>query len=315
MGKAVPFSTGRETRGILALRLQRHAKSWGSAVYQGSSGQGVGLTWLLIHWRKLRMPGSGEHPWMRHEGHVYMWFTIEEFVYKYWAFVLRADSQQSQHKHSTTQSSAISQKPLFNMQFSTSFLVAALFGTAFAMPQANPTDCPQTSAIPTCGVSQSCKAAVFQVLTMFLRLLASPLPPPPSAAATLLASAPALAPFRLRPSTVSLTTAVSSRLCRFRLLPPLSALLVLRNSLEDGLSKLSCQLAAELVSFQVYSVWWVTNIKYENSFTCALFDDRYVWYMTKICLEHSKYIVTIKAELVISPSNLNTKWVTGCLFI
>ncbi|KAK2674758.1 Extracellular membrane protein, CFEM domain [Fusarium oxysporum f. sp. vasinfectum] len=46
---------------------------------------------------------------------------------------------------------SINQKPLFNMQFSTSFLVAALFGTALAMPQANPTDCPETSAIPTCG--------------------------------------------------------------------------------------------------------------------------------------------------------------------
>lgn len=167
MGKAVPFSTGRETRGILALRLQRHAKSWGSAVYQGSLGQGIGITWLLIHWRKLRMPSSGEHAWLRQEVHVYMWCTIREFVYKYWTFVLEADNQPSQHKHSTTQSSAINQKPLFNMQFSTSFLVAALFGTAFAMPQANPTDCPETSAIPTCGVSHSSKAAVFQVLTVF----------------------------------------------------------------------------------------------------------------------------------------------------
>lgn len=40
------------------------------------------------------------------------------------------------------------------MQFSTSFLVAALFGTAFALPQAAATDCPQTSAIPACGVSR-----------------------------------------------------------------------------------------------------------------------------------------------------------------
>ncbi|KAF5024601.1 hypothetical protein F66182_3364 [Fusarium sp. NRRL 66182] len=37
------------------------------------------------------------------------------------------------------------------MQFTTSFLVAALFGTAFALPQAEPTDCPETSAVPTCG--------------------------------------------------------------------------------------------------------------------------------------------------------------------
>ncbi|KAF4450419.1 hypothetical protein F53441_6418 [Fusarium austroafricanum] len=37
------------------------------------------------------------------------------------------------------------------MQFNTPFLLAALFSTAFAMPQAAPTDCPQTSAIPTCG--------------------------------------------------------------------------------------------------------------------------------------------------------------------
>ncbi|KAF5002036.1 hypothetical protein FGRMN_647 [Fusarium graminum] len=37
------------------------------------------------------------------------------------------------------------------MQFPTPLLVAALFGTAFAHPQAAPTDCPQTSAIPTCG--------------------------------------------------------------------------------------------------------------------------------------------------------------------
>ncbi|KAH7233391.1 hypothetical protein BKA59DRAFT_517820 [Fusarium tricinctum] len=37
------------------------------------------------------------------------------------------------------------------MQFSTSFLVAALFGATFAIPQAAPTDCPQTSAIPACG--------------------------------------------------------------------------------------------------------------------------------------------------------------------
>ncbi|CEI62161.1 hypothetical protein FVEN_g10336 [Fusarium venenatum] len=37
------------------------------------------------------------------------------------------------------------------MQFTTSFIVAAFLGTAFAMPQAAPTDCPETSAIPTCG--------------------------------------------------------------------------------------------------------------------------------------------------------------------
>ncbi|KAJ4267120.1 hypothetical protein NW762_003218 [Fusarium torreyae] len=37
------------------------------------------------------------------------------------------------------------------MQFSTCSIVAALIGTAFALPQAAPTDCPETSAIPTCG--------------------------------------------------------------------------------------------------------------------------------------------------------------------
>ncbi|RFN44183.1 hypothetical protein FIE12Z_11575 [Fusarium flagelliforme] len=36
------------------------------------------------------------------------------------------------------------------MQF-TKFIVAAFFGTAFALPQAATTDCPATSAIPTCG--------------------------------------------------------------------------------------------------------------------------------------------------------------------
>ncbi|KAH6884924.1 hypothetical protein B0T10DRAFT_564347 [Thelonectria olida] len=38
------------------------------------------------------------------------------------------------------------------MHFTTTFLMAALSGIAFAMPQAAVTDCPQTSAIPTCGV-------------------------------------------------------------------------------------------------------------------------------------------------------------------
>ncbi|KAM0544986.1 hypothetical protein ACHAPJ_011567 [Fusarium lateritium] len=37
------------------------------------------------------------------------------------------------------------------MQFSTCSIVAALFATTFALPQAAPTDCPETSAIPTCG--------------------------------------------------------------------------------------------------------------------------------------------------------------------
>ncbi|KAH7121693.1 hypothetical protein EDB81DRAFT_766491 [Dactylonectria macrodidyma] len=37
------------------------------------------------------------------------------------------------------------------MQFTTTFLMAALSGIAFALPQAATTACTQTSAIPTCG--------------------------------------------------------------------------------------------------------------------------------------------------------------------
>ncbi|KAM5345670.1 hypothetical protein ACJ41O_011531 [Fusarium nematophilum] len=37
------------------------------------------------------------------------------------------------------------------MKFSTTFLVAALSSIAFALPQAGE-DCPETSAVPTCGV-------------------------------------------------------------------------------------------------------------------------------------------------------------------
>ncbi|KPM40557.1 hypothetical protein AK830_g5975 [Neonectria ditissima] len=37
------------------------------------------------------------------------------------------------------------------MHFTTTFIVAAISSIAFALPQAEPTDCPETSAIPTCG--------------------------------------------------------------------------------------------------------------------------------------------------------------------
>ncbi|KAL6408772.1 hypothetical protein AUP68_07718 [Ilyonectria robusta] len=38
------------------------------------------------------------------------------------------------------------------MQFSTTFIMAALSGIAFALPQAATTACAATSAIPTCGM-------------------------------------------------------------------------------------------------------------------------------------------------------------------
>lgn len=53
------------------------------------------------------------------------------------------------------------------MQFTTSFIVAAFLGTAFAMPQAAPVDCPETSAIPTCGVSDTIDTQTHHVLMTF----------------------------------------------------------------------------------------------------------------------------------------------------
>lgn len=68
----------------------------------------------------------------------------------FWQAQLR--ESHSKFTHATSQQTQ-NKSTLANMQFTTAFLFTALSGIAFALPQADPVDCPETAAIPTCGVS------------------------------------------------------------------------------------------------------------------------------------------------------------------
>jgi hypothetical protein len=105
--------------------------------------------------------------------------------------------------------------------------MTALVGTVFAVPQAASTDCSETSAIPTCGVSETTSTLIHHVLTNLLRLLVSPLQLLPWGAATSPASVPALMLSRLRLLDVS--SVIVGLIWRFpcKLLPLLFVPLVL----------------------------------------------------------------------------------------